>query len=263
MTRRKGKALEVEGMSAGPPPKKVRVEGADALIQQVFPSYPEGFLRDAPKGADLNALTQLDFPGKVHLVTGANEGDVDWTALNSAKVLGFDTETRPVFRKGVLPNPTALIQLATEDEVWIFQLLPVSSLLPVGVSEVTKKRLQAVLQSPAVKVGVGLNQDICDLCRFHFPSMKSASGVVDLQDIVRPYRLRSTTLRALAAMFLCRRIAKAQQLSNWGNAKLTQGQIRYAAVDAWAGWKLHVVLRSLFEESEQWAPPRSLTITDG
>ncbi|CAE8623252.1 unnamed protein product [Polarella glacialis] len=201
---------------------------------------------------------QLDFRGKVHLVTGANEGNVDWTALNSAKVLGFDTETRPVFQKGLMPNPTALIQLATEDEVWIFQLLPV-----VGVSEVTKKRLQAVLSSSAVKVGVGLHEDYRDLCRHHFPSMKSASGVVDLQDIVRPYGLRSTGLRALAAMFLCRRIAKAQQMSNWGNAQLTQAQIWYAAVDAWAGWKLYGVMRSLFEESEQWAPPRRLLITDG
>ncbi|CAE8710467.1 unnamed protein product [Polarella glacialis] len=82
--------------------------------------------------------------------------------------------------------------------------------------------------------------------------------------------LGGTGLRALAAMFLCRRIAKvsptqrsAQQMSNWGNAQLTQAQIWYAAVDAWAGWKLYGVMRSLFEESEQWAPPRRLLITDG
>eukprot|EP00931_Biecheleriopsis_adriatica_P118631 TRINITY_DN93991_c0_g1_i1.p1 TRINITY_DN93991_c0_g1~~TRINITY_DN93991_c0_g1_i1.p1 ORF type:complete len:261 (-),score=50.16 TRINITY_DN93991_c0_g1_i1:12-794(-) len=260
MTKRKRKACTDVASADGPPQKKVHVvddRAVEARLRGSLPPFPEGFPREAPKGDELNALMQLEFHGKVHLVKGANEESLDWRGLEAAEVLGLDTETRPVFQKGQAPNPTALIQLATQDECWIFQLLA-----PNGVSDSTKKRLQVLLESSGiVKVGVGLHDDFLNLHRFHMPSMKSISGVLDLQDIVRPYGLRSTSLRSLAATFLNKRIAKSQQTSDWAQANLSQAQIWYAAADAWAGWRLHHTMRGLFDGSEAWAPGRQLTIS--
>ena len=39
-----------------------------------------------------------------------------------ANVLGFDLEWRPNFRGGNVQNPVALVQLATEDEVFLVQI---------------------------------------------------------------------------------------------------------------------------------------------
>eukprot|EP00933_Yihiella_yeosuensis_P020849 TRINITY_DN1663_c0_g1_i11.p1 TRINITY_DN1663_c0_g1~~TRINITY_DN1663_c0_g1_i11.p1 ORF type:complete len:292 (-),score=42.79 TRINITY_DN1663_c0_g1_i11:547-1422(-) len=214
--------------------------------------FPDGFSRDAPKGDAFNALPKLDFHGEVHLVGKDNEAALNWTTLESASVLGLDTETKPKFVKGGEPNPTALLQLAVEDECWIFQLL-------APLSDETKARLQALLKSPVVKAGVGVQDDFRDLCRFHFTTMTSAEGKLDLQDIVKPYGLKRTGLRALSAIFLGRRMLKSQQTSNWASEQLSRKQISYAAVDAWAGWKLHSIMRGLFEGSEKWAPPRTIT----
>mmetsp|Transcript_46269 Transcript_46269/g.62846 ORF Transcript_46269/g.62846 Transcript_46269/m.62846 type:complete len:170 (-) Transcript_46269:57-566(-) len=168
----------------------------------------------------------------------------------------MDTETKPVFVKGASPNPTALVQLATQDECWIFQLLA-----PVGVSDAAKRRLQALLESPSiVKAGVGVESDCRGLRDHCLPGLKCVESVLDLQDIVRPYQLPATGLRALAAMSLCRRIAKSQQCSNWASAKLSRAQLWYAAVDAWAGFRLHEVLRSTFAGSEAWAVPQKLRL---
>eukprot|EP00933_Yihiella_yeosuensis_P007962 TRINITY_DN11318_c0_g1_i1.p1 TRINITY_DN11318_c0_g1~~TRINITY_DN11318_c0_g1_i1.p1 ORF type:complete len:262 (-),score=45.07 TRINITY_DN11318_c0_g1_i1:17-802(-) len=260
MTKRKKNNTE-SADTRGPPQKKVKTlaaedEASEKALRKA-PWFPDGFTREAPKGDALNSLMKLDFRGKVNLVGKDNEATIDWTALESASVLGFDTETRPVFVKGAAPNPTALLQLAIEDECWIFQLLA-----PYGVSDETKERLQALLESPVVKAGVGLQEDYRALCRFHFTKMTSAQGILDLQDIVKPYSLNSTGLRALAAIFLNRRIAKSQQMSNWASNKLSEAQIWYAAIDAWAGWRLHSTMRSLFVGSEKWAPPRTITIED-
>jgi len=260
MTRKR----KTGGAMQGPPRKRVHVvqdiEGtATAVTRANQPPYPEGYPREAPKGDALMALLQLEFKGKVHLICRATETKVDWSRLDNAEVLGMDTETRPNFTKGAAPNPTALLQLATDAECWIFQLLD-----PVGVSADTRKRLQALLQNPGIiKAGVGIQDDYRDLSSSCLLAMRSAAGVLDLQEIVRPYGLNSTGLRALTAMFLCRRIAKSQQCSDWAQPKLSQSQIYYAAVDAWAGVRLHEILRGVFAGSEAWAPPQRIAITDG
>jgi len=222
-----------------------------------IPPYPEGFPLKAPAVDELNALMQLEFQGQIHVVNAGRE-HVDWSRLESAAALGMDTETQPVFEKGKLPNPTALVQLATQDECWIFQLLP-----PFGISKHTQARLQAVLESPEqVKVGVGILEDFRDLSDSHFPLLHCAGAAIDLQNIVKPYDLKQTSLRALVAIFLSRRLSKSQQCSNWGSAKLSPAQIRYAAADAYAALQLLEQMRHIFSGSETWAPAKEVVITD-
>ena len=60
-------------------------------------------------------LKFLSFPGKIHLINTDQELQALTVELESHKEFGFDTETRPSFKKGE-SHPVALLQLATETE---------------------------------------------------------------------------------------------------------------------------------------------------
>ena len=71
-------------------------------------------------------------------------------AIRRERVLGFDTETRPAFRKGE-SYPTALVQLAGEAVVWIFPLQRVDCSL-ASDGNLRTARL--------VKAGIGVADDL-------------------------------------------------------------------------------------------------------
>ena len=52
----------------------------------------------------IKALPVRAFDGKIHLITEINDVSDAINTLRKYPVLGFDTETRPVFRKGVQHN---------------------------------------------------------------------------------------------------------------------------------------------------------------
>ena len=186
---------------------------------------------------EINALPLFHYSGKVTLVRTPEDLSHALSRLQSAglngfdsdtgesgpgdMVLGFDTETRPSFRKGKSYAPSR-IQLALEDEVFLFHL----KWMPLH------EELIAVFEDPCViKTGVAVHDDMRFLSR-----MKpfTARSVVDLGDVARRNGVESRGLRGLAAAFLGLRISKGEQCSNWGNSELSVRQIRYAATDAWA-----------------------------
>ena len=61
------------------------------------------------------------FDGKIHLITDVKDVSDAIKTLRECSVLGFDTETRPVFRKGVKHN-VSLLQLSTSKEAFLFRL---------------------------------------------------------------------------------------------------------------------------------------------
>ena len=147
-------------------------------------------------------------------------------------VLGFDTETRPTFRKGKM-NAPALIQIATADTVYLTQLgwLPFSP-------------LQAgILADPTViKAGVGIGDDMKALGAV---SPFIPAGIVDLGKVAQKHNLPSQGLRTLAASLFGWRISKVSQCSNWSVRQLTPRQITYAATDAWIGREIYIKLENL------------------
>ncbi len=58
-------------------------------------------------------------------------------------------------------------------------------------------------------------------------------GFVDLQSIAPEWGIEDKSLRKLSAIVLRQRVSKAQRLSNWEAATLTDKQKLYAATDAW------------------------------
>jgi len=246
------------GRSTKPKGRKVTIVGEPMLnLANVgkWPAEYPTFLEDD----EMYGLPQLTFDGKIHVVSCDTEHLIDWSVLESSKVFGFDIENTPRFAPG--RNPTAVVQLATETDCWIFQML-----YPAGVSLETKQKLQKLLQSPdVIKAGVGVSTDVWDLHLSHMPEMKSVEGFVDLKKLLKPYNLKKRSLQALAAILLRRYLVKPQHvtLGKWHKPTLDSEQIQYAAIDAYAGWKLHEVMRKAFKSSMTWAPPLRFDFLQG
>jgi ribonuclease D len=144
-------------------------------------------------------------------------------------LLGFDTETRPAYKKGESYLPS-LLQLACADEVFIFQLKHLGLARP----------LRGILADPAIiKAGVSLDYDIRELKKL---SRFKAAGFADLGNLARKAGIKNHGLRGLAAVFLGFRIPKGAQTTNWARDVLTPQQIQYAATDAWVGRRLYLAL---------------------
>jgi ribonuclease D len=156
------------------------------------------------------------------------ENDVDAAdalkELENADCLGFDTESKPIFRKGeVCPGPT-LIQLATESKAF---LLPTR--FPAAVALAMK-----ILSDPQIKkVGFGIkgdNKELRHKLNIHIDNTEDLS--ITLKNLVG--EKNSIGARAAVAMVLKSRLGKGAQQSNWGAYPLQKNQILYAANDAHA-----------------------------
>ena len=169
------------------------------------------------------------YEGEVRLVASPEALEGEAAAILRERVLGFDTETRPAFRKGE-SYPPALAQLAGEAVVWIFMLHRLD-FSPV---------LREVFQSgKVVKAGIGIADDLRQLKKlFAFEE----AAVVDVGALARRRGVEQTGLRNLAGLVLGYRIPKGKRTSNWAAARLTPQQIGYAAMDAWAARQLYLAL---------------------
>ncbi len=140
--------------------------------------------------------------------------------LRKSDIVGFDTETRPSFKKG-RRNKVALLQLATLDRAYLFRLSD------IGIPGILKD----FLADPRVKkTGVAINDDIKGLKEWE--DFKPG-GFIELQEMVKDYGIKSMGLKKLTAIILGFTISKRQQVTNWENQQLSDAQVIYAATDAW------------------------------
>ena len=142
--------------------------------------------------------------------------------LSNEVCLGFDTESKPIFRKGeISPGPT-LIQLSTESKAFLFP-----TRFPSALSSAKK-----ILSNPNIKkVGFGISGDNQEL------RTKLNINIVNTEDLsTKLKRLiddkNRVGARAAVAMVLKSRLGKGAQKSNWGAYPLKRNQILYAANDA-------------------------------
>ncbi len=190
---------------------------------------------------EINDCPIKKWAGPVHVINSAEKMAEAVQLLGQQGILGFDTETRPSFRKGQSHLP-ALLQLAGENEVCIFQLNHLGLPGP----------LRKILADPnIIKAGVALDYDISELRKL---APFTEAGFVDLGELAKRAGIKNHGLRGLAAVLLGLRITKSAQKSNWAKDTLTTGQIIYAATDAWIGRELYqklvtVQLHSTFGRS--------------
>ena len=147
-------------------------------------------------------------------------------------VLGFDTETRPSFKKGI-KNKVSLLQLATQEKAYLFRLNKIG--LP--------NELAKFMASPDhLKIGAAIRDDLKALKKL---SPFEPAGFIELQDYVKNFGIENESVQKIAGIVLNIRISKSARLSNWEAAKLTQKQKKYAATDAWVCLESYNVLSNI------------------
>lgn len=182
-------------------------------------SVPAEYCRTFSKD-EVNSLPLFRYEGPIALVRTKEELAQALEQLGEERLFGFDTESKPCFRKG-MASPPALIQIASSEIVYLIQL----TWLPFD-----EDMAEFFANPEYIKTGVAIGDDIRLLNKVH---PFTAAGLVDLRDVARVQGLSTWGLRTLAANFLHMRISKGAQCSNWGNRDLTSQQITYAATDAW------------------------------
>ena len=186
---------------------------------------------------EIEQLPITGFGGKINVPLTSNEirNAIDY--LRKYPVLGFDTETRPNFRKGQ-HNTVALLQLSAGNEAFLFRLNK------IRLPEVIKQLLS---DASIIKAGAAIHDDLKALVSL---SPFVPGGFVDVQSIAKQVGIEQAGLRPLAAMLMGIRISKAQQTSNWEIPYLTAAQKLYAATDAWVSLEIYQRLTDMLQRGE-------------
>lgn len=170
---------------------------------------------------DIQQLPQVLFTGRIIVITTEKMAEKAVDFLLTQDVLGVDTETRPVFRKGQTYQ-VSLLQVATHDTCFLFRL----NIL--GITPAIKRLLE---NTKTKMIGLSWHDDLLAL---HKRSEFKKGYFIDLQDIVGEIGIEDLSLQKLYANVFHGKISKRQRLTNWDSATLTDKQKQYAATDAWA-----------------------------
>jgi ribonuclease D len=182
-------------------------------------SLPAEIIRAITKDEIAN-LAIRRYEGDICVVRTPQDVERAREELSRERFVGFDTETRPSFKKGQTHSP-CLIQAATSNRVYLFRLRQESDFhVP-----------SSLIGSPdIVKVGIGLTDDIRALNALY---PVEARNMLDLGTVAKHCGLAQSGVRNLAGLFLNVRIPKSTKTSNWAAHELSSAQILYAATDAW------------------------------
>lgn len=179
----------------------------------------------------LSELPTVEFPGDITVLETLPDALEALRELRQCSVVGFDTETKPTFRKGQT-NTVALIQISTLDHSYLFRLNR------LGLFDELREFLET---DQVVKVGLSLRDDFHVLHRI---APFEPGAFVDLQDVVKQYHITDSSLQKIYGIIFQGRISKSQRLSNWEAKELSPGQQVYASIDAWACLRLYFYLKA-------------------
>jgi ribonuclease D len=174
---------------------------------------------------ELTDLPLKWFEGEIVLVDTGEMVKYATDILSRHSIIGFDTETRPSFKKGA-GNKVSLLQLSTNNQAFLFRINK------IGLPDAILK----ILANPKIKKpGVAIRDDIKALQEI---KKFRPGGFIELQDFAKDLGIQNFSLKKLTAIVLGFRISKTQQLSNWEADSLTEAQEIYAATDAWTALKI-------------------------
>jgi len=175
---------------------------------------------------EIAKLPKETFSGKIEVIDDINKVPDAVNYLLTKQILGFDTETKPSFKRGRL-HKVALLQLSSEDTCFLFRLNR------IGYPDL----LDEIICNPDIKkIGLSLKDDFAAIRR---RSDKKPQNFVELQSFVDDYGIEENSLQKIYAILFGKRIAKSQRVSNWEADELSEAQKSYAALDAWACLRIY------------------------
>ena len=194
-------------------------------------SLPRDFPREISR-EEMAALPIRRYEGEIVLVADHRSLVRAVDDIGHEGVVGWDTETRPAFRKGEMYLPS-LVQVATSRAVYVFPLKTIDC----------SAQIAGFFRAPGiVKVGISVKDDLTKLAMV-FPL--EPVSVLDAGTVARRHGMEQTGLRNLAGIFLGFRVPKGAKTTNWAAPRLSAQQITYAATDAWACRELYLKFREL------------------
>lgn len=160
----------------------------------------------------------------IHLVATPREAATALDTLLRHPFLGFDTESRPTFRKGEKSEGPHVLQFATSQSAYIFQCCHAHC--APAIAKILKSK-------HITKIGFGLNDDIKRIAeKFRV----QPQAIIDLNHLFRIHfgQKNSVGVKTAIALLFNRRFIKSHKAttSNWSNRVLTEKQLLYAANDA-------------------------------
>lgn len=180
------------------------------------------------------AVSQLpteEFNGECIIIDTISKVTPAIAYLNRHKLVGFDTETRPSFKKGIHYN-ISLIQISTDSVCFLFRINK------IGMPE---KLLKFLNSKKTKKIGLSLENDFGMINKV---KEIDQSGYIDIQKLAPQYHIKDASLQRIYAILFDKRISKSQRLTNWEAQQLTPAQCRYASLDAWSCLKIYNFLKS-------------------
>lgn len=177
----------------------------------------------------LAGLEVEEFTGRIIQIITERDTNKAVDYLKQFKRVGFDTETRPSFKKGQRYK-VSLIQIATEDACFLFRLNH------IDIPPALKEFLQC---KESLKVGLSLKDDFNAL---HKRAEVTPVNFLDLQSYVSKFGIKDASLQKIYAILFNKKISKGQRLTNWDADVLTESQQKYAALDAWACLRIYNLL---------------------
>ncbi|MDI9606534.1 MAG: 3'-5' exonuclease [Bacteroidota bacterium] len=187
---------------------------------------------------EIEELPVETFEGKIHVIDQVKQVPDAVALLSKELLLGFDTETKPAFKRGQV-NKVALLQLATKSDCFLFRLNR------IGYPD----ELETLMSDPDIrKIGLSLRDD--------FAAIRQRSGerpvnFIDLQSYVDMFGIEVNSLQKIYALLFQKKISKSQRISNWEAPTLSPAQQSYAAIDAWACLRIYSYLSNM--NPEKWA----------
>ena len=190
-------------------------------------------IRNTITKAEIATMPKVLFEGRIFVIYTEADADKAVEYLKTQQIVGVDTETRPSFKRGTT-HKVALLQIATADTCFLFRLNRIG--MPAS--------LQDFLMSDTLKIGLSLKDDFMMLRRRK--NMHAEEGNwIELQDYVGRFGIEDRSLQKIFANLFGQKISKNQRLSNWEAETLTEGQMKYAATDAWACVEIYRCLEEM------------------
>ncbi len=185
----------------------------------------------------INDLPQAVYSGRIILVTSLKAAEKAVDGLLRSDILGIDTETRPVFKRGIA-HQVALLQVCNRSKCFLFRLNMIGLCAPI---------VRLLENTTIPMIGLSLHDDITMLQR---RGVFTPGHFIDLQNLVGDLGIEDRSLQKLWANIFSEKISKRRQLSNWEAPILSDQQKQYAALDAWACVALYEEILRLKETHE-------------
>ena len=174
------------------------------------------------------------FTGKIHVIDKENSVLAAYSFLKKQKILGFDTESKPTFKKGVSSH-VSLIQFSTNDQAFLFRINK------IGFNE---KLIDIISDKKIKKIGIAIFDDIKALQKI---KCFESNSIIDLNQLALNLGFESIGAVKLSILILGFAISKSVRLSNWERENLSISQLEYAATDAWI---CNMIYKKLLNEGE-------------